>query len=294
MAYTFEKIVYVDFLVHKSFATVCFEFSTMFAAASRRVLRATAKFSRRSIVVSAVKHRGRRCILLQQPVPQETSHFQPSLFHSMPFSTETSSETTRHSFQAETSQLLDIVSRSLYTDKEVFIRELISNASDALEKVRHRLVSGEATEDSDAELRIDINVDSENRSITIQDSGIGLSESELHKCLGTIAKSGTKEFMQQATATGGGSGIGENLIGQFGVGFYSAFMVADTVNVYTKSANPDDSARLWSSSGLQFHNYVFELHTILHDWFISFRSGKQFNVLSVNCSYLIDIIVLCM
>lgn len=93
---------------------------------------------------------------------------------------------SRHSFQAETSQLLDIVSRSLYTDKEVFIRELISNASDALEKVRHRSVSGEPVVDESAELQISITVDPENRTITIQDTGIGLSEDELHECLGVF------------------------------------------------------------------------------------------------------------
>jgi len=158
------------------------------------------------------------------------------------------SQRSRHSFQAETSQLLDIVSRSLYTDKEVFIRELISNASDALEKVRHRSVAGEPVEDAEAELQINITVDPEARTITIQDTGIGLSEDELHECLGTIAKSGTKAFMQAASASGA-SGVGESLIGQFGVGFYSAFMVADSVDVFSKSANPEEGPRLWSSIG---------------------------------------------
>ena len=103
---------------------------------------------------------------------------------------------SRHSFQAETSQLLDIVSRSLYTDKEVFIRELISNASDALEKVRHRSVSGEPVVDESAELQISITVDPENRTITIQDTGIGLSEDELHECLGVF---GVPCFSEQPT-----------------------------------------------------------------------------------------------
>ena len=159
---------------------------------------------------------------------------------------------TKHTFQAETSQLLDIVSRSLYTDKEVFIRELISNASDALEKARHRIVTGDPVEDAEAELRIDITVDPEANTITIKDTGIGLSEDELHECLGTIAKSGTKAFMQAAAqdpSASGNSNIGESLIGQFGVGFYSAFMVADGVDVFSKSADPEQGPRLWSSAG---------------------------------------------
>lgn len=164
--------------------------------------------------------------------------------------TKEGSASSRHSFQAETSQLLDIVSRSLYTDKEVFIRELISNASDALEKVRHRTVSGEPTEEVEGELRIDIKVDPDNRTFTIQDYGIGLSANELHECLGTIAKSGTKAFMQSMDGDGSANGIGESLIGQFGVGFYSAFMVAEGVDVFTKSANPEEGAHLWRSSGL--------------------------------------------
>lgn len=175
-----------------------------------------------------------------------------------------------HSFQAETKQLLDMVTNSLYTDKEVFVREIISNASDALEKLRYHEANGltvAAAEPSDSadgadddefdadRLRITITVDKEANTLSISDSGIGMAEEELHSNLGTIARSGSKAFVQGveegSAADSGGADPASNLIGKFGVGFYSAFMVADKVDVFTRSSLADDAEALrWSSDGL--------------------------------------------
>lgn len=152
----------------------------------------------------------------------------------------------KREFQAEVKQLLNIVIHSLYTDKEVFIRELVSNASDALEKLRHtQLVEKEIFED---ELPLEVNVitDEAAGTITIEDFGIGMTHEELVENLGTIAHSGSKSFLEALKESGGGH---ENLIGQFGVGFYSAFMVADKVDVYTHSWRKDAQGYCWSSEG---------------------------------------------
>ncbi|VVC29339.1 Heat shock protein Hsp90, N-terminal,Ribosomal protein S5 domain 2-type fold,Heat shock protein Hsp90 [Cinara cedri] len=149
-------------------------------------------------------------------------------------------------FQAETRMLLDIVGKSLYSEKEVFIRELISNASDALEKLRY--VSLKAGESHDlGSLEINISTDKTNRKLTIQDTGIGMSREELISNLGTIAKSGSKAFLQQNE--GNDTSNLSSIIGQFGVGFYSCFMVADRVEVFTKSMNPDTVGYIWKSDG---------------------------------------------
>ncbi|MDP2439557.1 MAG: ATP-binding protein, partial [archaeon] len=142
--------------------------------------------------------------------------------------------TRTHEFQAETRKLLDIVARSLYSEREVFVRELISNASDALEKLRHRKVTSQPVGDPAHEEEIRITTDELENTLTIQDFGIGMSEAELIKNLGTIAHSGTGEFMNSISA----ETPTNDLIGQFGVGFYSAFMVADKVTVFSKSALP--------------------------------------------------------
>lgn len=148
-------------------------------------------------------------------------------------------------FQAETRKLLDIVACSLYTDKQVFIRELISNSSDALEKLRHKQVVGEQINDDYLPLEINILTDPKSNTLTIQDYGIGMTKNELMENLGTIARSGTSEFVknlnQKQNAT--------NLIGQFGVGFYSSFMVADKVTVYSKSATAGEKGYIWTSDG---------------------------------------------
>ncbi len=149
-------------------------------------------------------------------------------------------------FQAEIKQLLDIVVHSLYTEKEIFVRELVSNASDALEKLRHLQLTESAVFDDKLPLEINITTDDTAGTITIQDYGIGMTREELIENLGTIAHSGSKAFLQ-ALSQGGEKN--SNLIGQFGVGFYSAFMVAENVTVYSHSWKPDTAGHLWSSDG---------------------------------------------
>jgi len=130
------------------------------------------------------------------------------------------------SFQAEVKQLLHIVVHSLYSNKEIFLRELIANASDAIDKIRFAALSHPDIYDNDTDLAIRINFDKEAKTITISDNGIGMNREEVINNLGTIAKSGTREFLSQLT---GDQKKDATLIGQFGVGFYSAFMVADKV-----------------------------------------------------------------
>jgi len=153
-----------------------------------------------------------------------------------------------HEFQAETRQLLDIVAKSLYSEKEVFIRELISNASDALEKLRYHELTGVEAEDRDVPLEIHLATNDDKKTFTIQDTGIGFTKEDLLENLGTIAKSGSKAFMEQLADKSTGD-IGSSLIGQFGVGFYSTFMVGDKVDVYTKSYQKGSPAYKWSSDG---------------------------------------------
>lgn len=149
-------------------------------------------------------------------------------------------------FQAEIKQLLDIVIHSLYTEKEIFIRELVSNASDALEKLRHTQLTEKDIFDESAKLEINVTTDDKAKTITIQDYGIGMTRAELVKNLGTIAHSGSKQFLK---ALGEGGAKNSNLIGQFGVGFYSAFMVAKSVKVYSHSWKKDEPGHVWSSDG---------------------------------------------
>ena len=152
----------------------------------------------------------------------------------------------KHAFQAEIQQLLDLVVHSLYTDKEIFLRELISNASDAMEKMRIVESTEKEIQDPKLELQISISVDEDAKTITITDRGIGMSHDEMVENLGTIAHSGTKAFLK-AIKEGGDSP--QNLIGQFGVGFYSAFMVADKVEVHSRSWRPADQGHVWTSDG---------------------------------------------
>jgi TNF receptor-associated protein 1 len=157
----------------------------------------------------------------------------------------TSAQPEHHNFKAETRRLLDIVINSLYTDKEVFIRELISNASDALEKLRFLQTTQKvSTSDVASPLAITLSVDPSTRRLIIEDSGVGMSKEELISNLGTIAKSATAEFVAQAAASHGSSG----LIGRFGVGFYSSFTVADRVEVLSRSAM-DAGVTRWTSDG---------------------------------------------
>jgi TNF receptor-associated protein 1 len=152
----------------------------------------------------------------------------------------------RHEFQAEVKQVLDIVVHSLYTDKEIFVRELVSNASDATEKLRHTQITEKDIFDADLDLEIQVSADEEAGTITIKDVGIGMTHDELIENLGTIAHSGSKAFLN---ALKEGGERNDNLIGQFGVGFYSVFMVADSVKVYTRSWQADGQSLCWSSDG---------------------------------------------
>ncbi len=156
------------------------------------------------------------------------------------------SQTESHHFQAEIQQLLDIVIHSLYTDKEIFVRELISNAADACEKLRFNQSSGKAVQQSDVAPSIAVTTDDKTGTITIADTGIGMTHGELVENLGTIAHSGTKAFLKQIAEQ---TKPDVALIGQFGVGFYSAFMVAKRVTVLSRSFVPEESGWQWTSEG---------------------------------------------
>jgi len=148
----------------------------------------------------------------------------------------------KHEFQAEVNRLMDIIINSLYTDKQVFLRELISNAADALEKARFHSVQDESFLGENKDLEIKLEHDADAKTISIVDTGIGMSKADLINNLGTVAKSGTTNFLEAMS-----EGADANLIGQFGVGFYSAFLVADKVSV-TSKCNDDPVQHVWESS----------------------------------------------
>ena len=150
-------------------------------------------------------------------------------------------------FQAEVKQLLDLMIHSLYSNKEIFLRELISNASDAIDRLRFAMLSDESLHENDSELQIRVAYDKDARTITVTDNGIGMGRDEVAEQIGTIAKSGTREFFQSLT---GDQQKDAHLIGQFGVGFYSAFVVADKVTLTTRRAGlaPEEGVR-WESNG---------------------------------------------
>ena len=155
-----------------------------------------------------------------------------------------SAKKASHEFQAEVAKLLHLMVHSVYSEREVFLRELISNAADACDKLRYDAIAKPALLDGGAELKISLSADEKAKLLTIADNGIGMNEDELIDNLGTIARSGTQAFMEQASASEGDL----NLIGQFGVGFYSAFMVAEDVSVISRKAG-DDQAWAWASDG---------------------------------------------
>ncbi|GLK68184.1 molecular chaperone HtpG [Hansschlegelia plantiphila] len=149
-------------------------------------------------------------------------------------------------FEADVAKLLHLMVHSVYSDKDVFLRELISNAADACEKLRFEAISTPALLGDDPKPRILISADEDARLLTIEDNGVGMSRDEMIEALGTIARSGTKAFMERLDAAQAKDGA--QLIGQFGVGFYSAFMVADRVDVFSRRAGSDEAA-VWSSDG---------------------------------------------
>jgi molecular chaperone HtpG len=154
-----------------------------------------------------------------------------------------------YEFRAEIRQLLNILAHSLYTDREIFLRELISNASDALHRVQFEMLTNREVRDADAEPAIRISFDPSRRTLTIADNGIGMTDVELVENLGTIAHSGAVAFLQQVRDTQVEHKPTADVIGQFGVGFYSAFMVADAVHVTSRSYRPDAPAYTWISRG---------------------------------------------
>jgi len=157
------------------------------------------------------------------------------------------SEKQTHGFQTEVRQLLDLMIHSLYSNKEIFLRELISNASDACDKLRFEALSNEALYEGDSELAIEVSFDKDQRTISVKDNGVGMSEQDIIQNLGTIAKSGTQQFFESLS---GDDASDARLIGQFGVGFYSSFIVADRVTVISRPAGqiPEGGVR-WESDG---------------------------------------------
>lgn len=153
-------------------------------------------------------------------------------------------------FRAEIQQLLNILVHSLYTDKEIFLRELLSNASDALNRIKFEMLTNHDVLDPETKLAIYLEADEDKNTLTIRDTGIGMTQEELVENLGTIARSGAKGFLKAMEEAGTkGQGVTTDIIGQFGVGFYSVFMVADEVTVTSRSYLKDAQAAVWSSTG---------------------------------------------
>lgn len=172
----------------------------------------------------------------------------------------------KHEFQTEVNQLLKLIIHSMYSNKDIFLREIVSNASDALDKLKYLSISDEAYKGINFVPRIDITFDDKANVLTVQDSGIGMNEEDLNNNLGTIARSGTKAFMEKLTEEASKDSA---LIGQFGVGFYSAFMAAKKIDVYTRKAAGDGKVMHWSSDGTN----SYEVDEIANDSEIAKKYG---------------------
>lgn len=182
----------------------------------------------------------------------------------------------KYQFQTEVNQLLKLIIHSMYSNKDIFLREIVSNASDALDKLKYLTVSDDKYKDVAFNPRIDISFNEEKKILSVQDSGIGMDEEDLTNNLGTIARSGTKAFIDMLSKNGSGS---SDLIGQFGVGFYSAFMAASKIDVYTRKAAGNGKVLHWSSDGT--NSYKIEELTEKSEAYCQYGFDKSETVGSV-------------
>ena len=182
----------------------------------------------------------------------------------------------KYQFQTEVNQLLKLIIHSMYSNKDIFLREIVSNASDALDKLKYLTVSDDKYNDVAFNPRIDISFNEEKKILSVQDSGIGMDEEDLTNNLGTIARSGTKAFIDMLSKNGSGS---SDLIGQFGVGFYSAFMAASKIDVYTRKAAGNGKVLHWSSDGT--NSYEIEELTEKSEAYCQYGFDKSETVGSV-------------
>lgn len=182
----------------------------------------------------------------------------------------------KYQFQTEVNQLLKLIIHSMYSNKDIFLREIVSNASDALDKLKYLTVSDDKYKDVAFNPRIDISFNEEKKILSVQDSGIGMDEEDLANNLGTIARSGTKAFIDMLSKNGSGS---SDLIGQFGVGFYSAFMAASKIDVYTRKAAGNGKVLHWSSDGT--NSYEIEELTEKSEAYCQYGFDKSETVGSV-------------
>ena len=183
----------------------------------------------------------------------------------------------KKAFKSESKRLLDLMINSIYTNKDIFLRELISNSSDALDKLYYRSLTDKKIKVKKDKLEINISYDKENRTLTISDNGCGMTKEELESNLGTIAKSGSLNFKENMTKD-----EKIDIIGQFGVGFYSAFMVSDKITVTSKSVDSDE-AYVWESEGVD--GYTIKGNIINNNYFHNIKnnlSSGSIYTLSIN------------